>query len=129
MPFEANTVFLERLKYYREMALKHLREWLPTKEPRRYLYALVREHLDGSGKGLRPALCMATCGTFGGKIEDALNSAAAIELMHNAFLIHDDIEDGSEFRRRQRRTSKSRLSVRSIARADRSLGRAVEGWS
>jgi geranylgeranyl diphosphate synthase type II len=29
----------------------------------------------------------------------ALNSAAAIELFHNAFLIHDDVQDGSEFRR------------------------------
>jgi geranylgeranyl diphosphate synthase, type II len=102
MPTDRNSVFLERLKYYREMALKCLREWLPTKESHRYLYALVREYLDGSGKGLRPALCMATCSAFGGKVEHALNSAAAIELMHNAFLIHDDIEDGSEFRRTQR---------------------------
>ena len=102
MPAQDNSAFLERLTYYRDMALQVLREWIPTKEPDRYLYGLVREHLDRSGKGLRPALCLATCRAFGGHVEDALNSAAAIELIHNAFLVHDDIEDGSEFRRTHR---------------------------
>ena len=102
MPAQDNRVFLERLTYYRDMAVQALRDWIPTKEPDRYLYALIREHLDRSGKGLRPALCLATCRAFGGNLEDALNSAAAIELIHNAFLVHDDIEDGSEFRRTHR---------------------------
>ena len=99
MPDIDNNVFLERLTNYRDMALQALREWIPPKEPNRYLYGLVREHLDRSGKGLRPALCLATCRAFGGNVEDAINSAAAIEMIHNAFLIHDDIEDGSEYRR------------------------------
>ena len=90
--------FLERLTHYRDLTLRALKDWLPTKEPRRYLYDLVSETLDRSGKGLRPALCLATCSAFGGRIEDALNSAAALEVLHNAFLVHDDIEDGSEFR-------------------------------
>ncbi len=94
-----NGAFLERLEDYRRQALGVLEEWLPTKEPRRYLYDLVREFMDRSGKGLRPALCLATCRAFGGRAEDALYSAAAIEILHNAFLVHDDIEDGSEFRR------------------------------
>ena len=51
------------------------------------------------GKGLRPALCIATCRAFGGSIEQALPSAVTIELLHNAFLVHDDIEDGSLYRR------------------------------
>ena len=102
MSSEDNGVFIERLGYYRDLATEALRKSLPTKEPRRYLYDLVWEHLDQSGKGLRPALCLATCGAFGGRIEDALHSAGAIEVLHNAFLIHDDIEDGSEYRRNQR---------------------------
>jgi geranylgeranyl diphosphate synthase type II len=101
MAAQDNSAFVERLSYYRDMALQALRDWIPTKEPDRYLYALVREQLGRSGKGLRPALCLATCQAFGGRVEDALNSAAAIELIHNAFLVHDDIEDGSEFRRTQ----------------------------
>lgn len=50
-------------------------------------------------KGLRPALCIATSLALGGTLEATLPSAAALELYHNAFLIHDDIEDGSEQRR------------------------------
>jgi len=110
MSSQENDFFLERLTDYRRQALAVLQDWLPTKEPRRYLYDLVREHLDCSGKGLRPALCLATCRAFGGRVEDALNSAAAIEVLHNAFLVHDDIEDGSEFRR-TRRTMHTRYGV------------------
>ena len=35
----------------------------------------------------------------GGKLEDGLDTAAALEMFHNAFLIHDDVEDASESRR------------------------------
>jgi len=62
------------------------------------LYGIIREALSRAGKGLRPALCLATCGAYGGNIENALNSAAALEMLHNAFLIHDDVEDLSETR-------------------------------
>jgi geranylgeranyl diphosphate synthase, type II len=51
------------------------------------------------GKGLRAALCFATCAALGGSRLQALNSAVAIELLHNAFLVHDDVQDGSEVRR------------------------------
>jgi geranylgeranyl diphosphate synthase type II len=51
------------------------------------------------GKALRPALCIAVCRAMGGYLEAVLRSAAAIELYHNAFLVHDDVEDGSELRR------------------------------
>ena len=70
---------------------------LPRREPRRHLYDLISDYFSRSGKGLRPALCIATCRAFGGRAEDALKSAAALELLHNAFLVHDDIEDGSEY--------------------------------
>jgi geranylgeranyl diphosphate synthase, type II len=72
---------------------------LPSKEPRRYLYDLIASYPGRVGKGLRPALCIATCRAFGGSIESVLQSAVAIELLHNAFLVHDDVEDGSEDRR------------------------------
>ena len=36
---------------------------------------------------------------MGGSRLQALNSAVAIELLHNAFLVHDDVQDGSEVRR------------------------------
>ena len=51
------------------------------------------------GKRLRPLLCMLVSEAVGGAIEHALPAAAAIELVHNFSLIHDDIEDGSDTRR------------------------------
>ncbi|MBK7976855.1 MAG: polyprenyl synthetase family protein [Deltaproteobacteria bacterium] len=50
-------------------------------------------------KALRPALCIATCRALGGQLAAVLPSAAMLELFHNAFLIHDDVEDDSELRR------------------------------
>ena len=54
---------------------------------------------DAWGKGIRPALVLATCQAFGGSRREAIAPAATIELLHNAFLIHDDVEDESELRR------------------------------
>jgi geranylgeranyl pyrophosphate synthase len=91
--------FAARLAEYRDLVSPYLRDVAAGREPQRYLYKLIDDHLSRSGKGLRPALAIATCRAFGGKVEDVLPAAAALEMLHNAFLIHDDIEDGSEFRR------------------------------
>jgi geranylgeranyl diphosphate synthase, type II len=96
----ATAAGIERqLAQYRDLTYRALLRQLPTREPRRYLYDLISDQLSHVGKGLRPALCIATCRAFGGSIEQALPSAVSIELLHNAFLIHDDIEDGSLYRR------------------------------
>jgi geranylgeranyl diphosphate synthase type II len=93
--------FLSRLADYGGAARTVLMERLPKGEPAAYLYDPMRDFVSRSGKGLRPALLVAACRAFGGRTEDALTSAAALELLHNAFLIHDDIQDLSEFRRGQ----------------------------
>ena len=64
-----------------------------------YLTDPVMDYPNRPGKALRPSLCLATCEAFGGRLDDALPSALAIELLHNAFLVHDDIEDESLLRR------------------------------
>ena len=46
-----------------------------------------------------PACSLPAARAFGAGTEEALNTAAAVELMHNAMLVHDDIEDISELRR------------------------------
>ena len=48
---------------------------------------------SGSGKGLRPALCLFTCEAVGGSPNAAMAAAVALELIHNFSLIHDDIQD------------------------------------
>jgi geranylgeranyl pyrophosphate synthase len=91
--------FESQLASYRDRVSPLILQSVPDREPKRHLYDLIAGQLARDGKGIRPALCLATCGAFGGREEQALPSAAAIELMHNAFLVHDDIEDSSEYRR------------------------------
>jgi geranylgeranyl diphosphate synthase type II len=67
------------------------------------LYELILDYPRRGGKALRPALSIATCLGLGGHLEAVLPTAATLELYHNAFLIHDDIEDES-WRRRGRPT-------------------------
>lgn len=94
--YEEVTGALER---YKSLTMQTLMAYLPSREPKRYLYDLVPSYPLRAGKGFRPGLCISTCSAFGGIPELALNSAVAIEIFHNAFLIHDDVEDGSEYRR------------------------------
>jgi len=56
-----------------------------------------------AGKALRPTLCLLGCDAAGGDYRQALPAAAALELLHNFSLIHDDIQDG-DLRRRHRPT-------------------------
>jgi geranylgeranyl diphosphate synthase type II len=90
--------FEQTLIRYRDIAVKGLLDLIPEEGPR-YLYQLIPVYPSRMGKGLRAALCFATCEAMGGSPRQALNSAIAIELFHNAFLIHDDIQDASEMRR------------------------------
>jgi geranylgeranyl diphosphate synthase type I len=74
------------------------------------LYGMARYHLGWSttdfqpaefdaGKRIRPLICIYACGAVGGDPENAAPAAAAIELLHNFTLVHDDIQDQSETRR------------------------------
>lgn len=87
------------LREYGEITSAAMKEYLPSREPRRFLYDLLTDYPRRGGKMMRPSLCIATARLFGAALEDALRTAVAIELLHNALLIHDDIEDGSEKRR------------------------------
>lgn len=72
---------------------------LPDGEPHPWLYRLAREYPSRPGKAVRPTLCVTTCRAFGGTDAEILPAAVAIEMLHNAFLVHDDVADGSERRR------------------------------
>src|SRR5215470_9269808 len=87
------------LREYGDATRNILFDYLPAAEPRRYLYDLVADYPRRGGRAFRPSLCIATARAFGAPIEVALQTAISIELIHNAMLIHDDIEDESEQRR------------------------------
>jgi geranylgeranyl diphosphate synthase type II len=88
------TLAADRLRT-REALLEHLAgDGLPVE-----LYDVVADYPMRPGKGIRPALCLATCRAHGGRDEDAIAAAVAIELLHNAFLVHDDICDDARRRR------------------------------
>jgi geranylgeranyl diphosphate synthase type II len=87
------------LTEYGEMTREALRAYLPVGNPQDYLYGLLGDYPSRGGKMMRSSLCLATARVFGAEPEDALASAVAIEMLHNAFLIHDDIQDESDERR------------------------------
>ena len=67
--------------------------------PAPYLHDLVVDYPRRGGKMLRSSLCIANARVFGAEPELAMLTAASIEMLHNALLVHDDIQDGSEQRR------------------------------
>ena len=87
------------LREYGDLTRAALAKYLPSREPRRYLYDLLSDYPQRGGKMMRPSMCIAAARLFGAPLESAMNTAVAIEILHNALLIHDDIEDGSEKRR------------------------------
>jgi geranylgeranyl diphosphate synthase type II len=97
------SAFEAYLEDSRLRVLDEIRAILPdARRPGGRLYELMLDYPLRGGKALRPALAIATCRALGGHLEAVLRTAAVLELYHNAFLIHDDVEDGSELRRSER---------------------------
>ena len=55
------------------------------------LFEAMRYSLLDGGKRLRPILALASCEAVGGSIDDAVNYACALEMIHTYSLIHDDL--------------------------------------
>lgn len=83
-----------------ELIDKKLEEFLPVEYPQD-LFKSMRYTVLLEGKRLRPILCLEICRLLGGKIEDAIPTACAIEMLHAQTLIHDDLPcmDNDDFRR------------------------------
>jgi geranylgeranyl diphosphate synthase type II len=88
-----------RLREVARVVRNSMLDALPDGEPHQWLYGPMREYPARQGKALRPALCISAGRAFGAEPDALLGVAVAIELLHNAFLVHDDIVDGSEMRR------------------------------
>ncbi len=91
----------KKFSHYKDQVNHHLDSILPalTGGKPQSLYAPIRYAMEGNGKRLRPVLLLLTCESLAGPIEAALPAAAAVELMHNFTLVHDDIMDNDDTRR------------------------------
>ncbi len=96
---ELVTVVDERLREVAKQVRRSMLDAMPDGEPSQWLYAPMRDYPSRPGKALRPALCLSAGRAFGADPNELLGLAVAIEMLHNAFLVHDDIADGSEMRR------------------------------
>lgn len=90
---------LEILERHKSPVESFLEKHLPRRGDPKEFYESVWELIDRGGKRFRPALTLLSCKAVGGNPKNAVPAAAAVELLHNMTLVHDDIEDESELRR------------------------------
>lgn len=81
-----------------ELVEQRLADVLASREPR--LTEISQYLIDSGGKRVRPAVMLLAFRACGGQdLADVVDAAVAIELIHSASLLHDDIIDGSSSRR------------------------------
>lgn len=89
---------------YKALLDEHLLDFIPDIDQKSItLYDSMKYSLLAGGKRIRPVLLLAACEFCGGKAEEALPYACAIEYIHTYSLIHDDLPcmDDDELRRGQ----------------------------
>ena len=90
------------LNSYKEMVENRIEELFPqAKTGYSEVSKAARYSLLSGGKRIRPAVMMEFCKLCGGKAEDALDFAVALEMIHTYSLIHDDLPcmDNDDMRR------------------------------
>lgn len=92
------TDFDNKISALKKQISQRIDEILVKKEPVS-LYEPMRYALAAGGKQIRPVLLLLANEAVGGQTEHALNAAAAVELVHNFTLVHDDIMDNDDLRR------------------------------
>jgi geranylgeranyl diphosphate synthase type I len=100
-------VILERARAFVDPELRSAIDSLPGSMRRIALYHFGWEHADGTpaagnaGKAIRPALVLTAAVALGGERlrASAVRAAAAVELVHNFTLLHDDVMDRDTTRR------------------------------
>ena len=88
--------------YYKPLIEDRIDYLLPeTEAPYNEVVKAARYSLKLGGKRIRPIIMMEFCRLFGGKAEDAIDFAIALEMIHTYSLIHDDLPcmDNDDFRR------------------------------
>lgn len=101
--------FLKELEELKKPVWKIVKNYLIKKEPKEF-YRAVNEYPKRKGKYFRPGLLLLGTEMFGGRREDALTVAAAMQMSEEWLLVHDDFLDNSEERRSTRTLSKPSLN-------------------
>lgn len=115
------------MKNYIKLIENKLDEFLPIEYPQE-LFESMRYSLLAGGKRLRPIICLETCKLLGGKVEDALPIACAIEMLHVQSLIHDDLPcmDNDDFRRGKPSNHKAFCEAIAVLAGDALISYAVQ---
>ncbi len=100
-------------------------KFLPITPPDE-LYRAMRHLLDAGGKRLRPSALLLASEAVGGKPENLLPAALAVELVHNFTLVHDDIMDDADLRRGLPTVHKKWGVSRAIISGDALFSKAFE---
>lgn len=93
-----NQVFSKILEREQKQVERILNRSLSGRKPEN-LYSPAYYIIESGGKRLRPMLVLLSAKAAGGKYSDAYYGGAAVELLHNFTLVHDDIMDNAEKRR------------------------------
>lgn len=90
-------VIHDRLSDELEQMNRIIRESLQT--PNELMCSIVNNYLAVNGKQIRPIMVILSAGLFGNVNNHVLHAGAALEILHNASLIHDDVVDETPLRR------------------------------
>jgi geranylgeranyl diphosphate synthase, type II len=93
--------FEQQYTQYKNRVEYVLDRFVKARTPRS-LYEPLKYVLDAGGKRIRPVLVLLSCEAVGGDVKRAMSAGAAIEILHNFTLVHDDIMDHASSRRGRR---------------------------
>jgi geranylgeranyl pyrophosphate synthase len=88
---------MNKFENYKSIFLKEFSKIQDIKGPN-YLYDPIKYFVNSPGKRLRPIIVLFLGDLFNNKIEDSVNGALGVELLHSFTLVHDDIMDEDELR-------------------------------
>ena len=90
---------IERFEAHLESRVRRYRGTAPVSDMLLYHFGYGEDRRSARrGKRLRPQIAMRTALAEGAPLEHVLDAAAALEILHNYSLVHDDIEDRDELR-------------------------------
>lgn len=115
---ELQGLFADKLRYVETEIAKHMQSAAD-------LIPDISDHLIGAGgKRLRPLLTLSAARLSGYQGDDDVTMAAAVEYMHTATLLHDDVVDDSDLRRGKPTARKIWGNAASVLVGDFLLGQA-----